>query len=99
MKNKLTKFILDYKIQWEFVMVLSEWDNSFLHNDVQVWVPFDLLKEFSEIIGYRFINNHNPKCVLGDGCVIFTMSEIFEYHNLELEQVFGLDLKEGVVYE
>jgi hypothetical protein len=85
MTDNFKFFLLENKISWKYT-----------HNfeDVIVWIEFDILEKFQDLLGYTYISNNYPQCNLGDNFIIFRMKAILDYFNLDLKDIFNLDLKD-----
>jgi len=59
-------------------------------DEVIIFIPFDLLTEFTNMIGYAYFHNTIQHCVMKDNYICIHMSNISEYFNINMKDVFSL---------
>ena len=56
--------------------------------EVYLFVNYDLLSEFNQLLGYHITADDRLRCVMKSGYIGFKMRTICEYFEIELNDVF-----------
>lgn len=80
-KLSLYKFVEDNNIEYHW------WEG-----DVIMFVPFGLLSEWSELLGYAFLSDEGAQATMKSNDIVFEMSEICEYFDIydeDMREIFN----------
>ncbi len=78
---ELYKFVQKNKLEYHHVTIDSQ-------ADVILFVPFDILAEFQNLLGVTFLANRITKGVLKSDCMAFQMVDICDYFDIGVFDVF-----------
>jgi len=80
---KLYKFLNDHELEYHW-QDYEKKDAEFL-----VWIPFYLLEEFTQMIGYNYLSEGGIEVLLQESCIALDIVDIAEYHDIELENILS----------
>ena len=78
---KLYKFLNDHELEYRWEIYETK-NNEFL-----VWIPFYLLEDFTEMIGYDYLSEGGINVNLQESYICLNIFDIAEYHEIELENI------------
>lgn len=78
---ELYKFLNENNIE-------HHWEKDRNRNDIfLVWIPFDLIKEFTSMVGSDYLSAGGTGANLQEDFICLDISEIAEYHEVELQNI------------
>lgn len=75
---QLYKFITDNNIEYHFE-----------HEGVYIFIPFDLLKQFTEL-SKNYFSDDPIEVVLRDDYICFVINDCYEYFGIDINNIFGV---------
>jgi hypothetical protein len=73
---ELYKFINDNQIQVEWI-----------GTELIIWIPFYLIKDFTELIGYSYLAECGIEVNLQFDCIAFNIVDLCEYFDINPESI------------
>ncbi len=79
---RLYKFCEDKEIRWEIL---------YTQEHLILWIPFDELGEFVDIVGYNMLDDGGIECHLQENCIAIDLVPICEELGIEPEEILEME--------
>lgn len=66
--------------------VNCRWDDD--DDELIIWIPFDLLKEFTDLVGYTYLSDGGIEVRLQEDCVALKLNDICEDFEIDIKNIY-----------